>query len=375
MPLSTSNSDDSCTEIPYREIPEQNWTSIFVITLVSTIISITAWEILARYKDHIPGTYQSGHKEMWAEERRKLDNPNHDYRIVLTGSSRILWASDLDIMEKGFGTRPLQLALPGTSPALFVEDIVDNTDFDGLILVGVTPFLVNKINLGFFGGPAMEYYKNASPADISGYYLHNFLSNYLGFMDSAFSIPELKNHYIELPHREGSIVLNQKGWKLGDVYSDRQTDMWPPIENKNSFDNQQMLNFWLRGGGLEKRFSEEEQHNMNNSLLEFFTPLVLKQREKGGDVLFIRMPSSGDYRKQELRNDYTERFWLPVVQKLDIPFIDCFDYPELSTKLEIPEWSHFSRQSQDIWSKNIVKHIERVYLNVRGEPLTSITHQ
>lgn len=374
MLSSTSNSDSTDIAIKYRNVPEQPWTKITLVAVVVVLLAMIGWEIFARLMQHTPGTFQSGFKEMWAQERKKLDVPN-DHRVLLLGSSRILWSSDLDILEQGFGTRPIQLALPGTSPAIFVEDIVNNTDFDGLIIVGVTPFLVNLIGPGYFGGPALDYYHNPSPADISGFYIHDFMSRYLGFLDEAFSLPELKNHYIQLPLREGAKVLDQQGWKLGNVYADRQTDMWPPVEKEGSFDNQQILNFWSLTINLNAPIPEDTQQEMNISLAEHFQPLVKKQRAKGGDIFFIRMPSSGDYREEELLNNYTENFWLPVMTQLDAPYLDSYDYPELSSNLEIPEWSHFTRKSQDEWSRNVVGHIERTYRDFRGVPLEALIRE
>lgn len=369
MPSSTSNSKRGNSSIPYRTIPDKQWGNICVVALLIAGATLSAWEGFARFKQHLPGTYQSGHKEMWALERKKLDIKDHRHRVVITGSSRILWAADLDILEQGLGTRPIQLALPGTSPAIFVEDIVNNTDFDGLILVGYTPFLVNWIGPGFFGGPALDFYHKPSPSAVSGFYLHNFLSDYFGFLDESFSLPELKNQYLEFPLREGAKVLNQQGWKLGNAYADRQTDMWPPVEIRGSFDNQQMLNFWSVGINLKDPIPDAKQEQMNKGLVEYFRPLIDKQRSRGGDIVFIRMPSSGDYLAEERLNNYTERFWNPVIEQLNVAAIDSFDFPMLSTELDIPEWSHFSRDSQDLWSARIVQHIHRVYEEVHGEPL------
>lgn len=371
MHSSTSNSKSTEADILYRNVPDLPWTKVTLIATVLTLLAMIGWEMLARSMHHMPGTYQTGYAEMWGQERKKLDMPNN-HRIVLTGSSRMMWASDLDILEQGFGNRPIQLALAGTSPAIFVEDIVNNTEFDGLIVVGVTPFLVNLIGNGYFGGPALAFYQDASPADISGYHLHNFLSDYWGFLDESFSLPELKNQYINLPIREGAKALKLQGWKLGDVLADRQTNMWPPTEDVGSFENQQIKNFWSTTINLAGPIPEETRHGMNSSLTEFLKPLVEKQRAKGGDILFIRFPTSGDFRKEELLNDYTNNFWLPVMTKLDAPYLDSYDYPELSSELEIPEWSHLSRNSQDKWSLNVVAHIKRTYQDFRGVPLDDL---
>ena len=48
----------------------------------------------------------------WAVERRKLAAGDHD-GVVIFGSSRILFDTDLDAWEEMTGRRPVQLALAG----------------------------------------------------------------------------------------------------------------------------------------------------------------------------------------------------------------------------------------------------------------------
>jgi hypothetical protein len=364
MPSSTSSSD-----ITYREIPERPWPRLLAAALVFMVIAMIGWEILARSLQHKPGTFH-GFAERWAVERHKLDKPNN-YRVVLTGSSRVLWASDLDILEEGFGTRPLQLALPGTGPALIVEDIVNNTEFDGLLVVGVTPFLFNRLDEGFFGGAALKRYKSESPSQWSGAKIHGFLSKYFGFLDDAFDLFKLVERYSDFPVREGAENLMQKDWKLGDGVADGQMDMWPPVEQVGSFDNTQITNFWSGGLGRPPE-KPERMAEMASETLAFFTPLVEKLRERGGDMVFIRMPSEGGYLKHDIKTDYRGLTWDVMVKDLGAPAIHTFDYPQLSTDLDIPEWSHLSRASQDLWSRDIVPVIEQTYEQYRGHSVYDI---
>ena len=114
MPSSTSSSD-----IPYRDIPERNWGLAWMICVVLVIAAVTGWELKAREMQHLPGDYDgfTNFTIQWAEERRKLDEPGHGYRILLLGSSRMLWAADLDILEQGLGTRPVYGLGPATTPS------------------------------------------------------------------------------------------------------------------------------------------------------------------------------------------------------------------------------------------------------------------
>ncbi len=130
------------SEVPYRHIPAHPWSRLLVGASILVVLGVIGWEALGRSMHHKPGTYDDEVGHAWAIERRKLDDLDRDLpRVLLTGSSRMLWAADLDILEEGLGTRPIQLALPGTSPRIIVEHLVNTTDFDGLILTGYTPCL------------------------------------------------------------------------------------------------------------------------------------------------------------------------------------------------------------------------------------------
>ena len=364
MPSSTSSSD------MYRDIPDAPWTKLLVTAAIITAVLLVGWEVLARKMHHVPGTYQTTHTFNWAKERNKLDDPDHDIRVVLVGSSRMLWAADLDILEGEFGTRPVQLSLPGSSPALFVEDIVNNTEFDGLMVVGLTPFLFNRLDAGAYGQGALDSYQSNSASEWIGGRLHNALSEHVGFLDDAFSLFELLEHYTSWPDREGATNLHGQGWKLGNGYADRQVDMWPPVEIPGSFDNTQITNFWTVRGGLSRPPPPPEALvEMTEDAIAFFSPLVDKFRQRGGEVVFIRMPSDGGYKEAELGVDYKANVLLPMMDGIGAPLINSMDHPELSSELNIPEWSHLDRASQDLWSARIVPYIEKAYAEFTGQDL------
>ena len=368
MPSSTSSSD-----VHYRVIPERNWALAWLVGNIFVLLAVMTWEPSARSLQHIPGDYEEDTHVLaqWAEERRKLDEPDSDHRVVLLGSSRMLWGADLDILERELGTRPLQLAIAGTGPALMLEDIVENTDFDGLALIGVTPFLFNRLDAGMFGEGALQWYTDPSPSGISGHKIHSFLSLHFAFLDDGFKLFQLIDHYSDLPEREGAWDLNAGTWKLGRHFDDRQTDLWAPVEVEGSFDNEQILAFWMLG--LERDPEPPERmHEMAQTSVEFFAPLIEKLRARGGDAVFIRMPSSKKYLDYDLVTNYRELTWDAMAEEIDAVWINAMDYPELSTDLEIPEWSHLSRKSQDDFSRRIVPMLEARYLEARARSIQEI---
>ena len=371
MPSSTSSSD-----VPYRDVPDRDWGLAWFTCVVLVAIALAGWEVLARSMHHLPGNFgeDSNFIAQWAEERHKLDDPNDDTRVVLLGSSRILWATDLDILEEELGTRPLQLAIAGTGPALMLENIVEETDFDGLAIIGVTPFLFNRLDGGIFGAEALQWYEDPAPSQLSGHRIHAFLANYFGFIDDGFKLFQLIDHYSDFPERDGVYNLSAGGWKLGNHYEDRQTDMWGPVEVEGSFDNEQILAFWMRGLSRDPE-SPERMQEMVDTSVEHFVPLIEKLRARGGDAVFIRMPGNGKYLEHAIKTNYRELTWNPMTEGFDAVSINTMDYPELSSELEIPEWAHLSRKSQDDFSRLIVPKLKQIYVKERGHSIDDIIHR
>lgn len=357
MPSSTSSSD-----VPHRDVPDRRFGLAWLICVSLVLVGVVGWEAFARSMQHKPGDYAAyaNFTTQWAEERRKLDAPDNDVRVVLLGSSRMQWNADLDILEAQLGTRPLQLAIAGTGPILMMESVVNETDFDGLLLVGVTPFLFNRLDAGIFGQAALDWYHKPSPSELSGNWLHTRLTERLAFVGEGMPLFDLIDHYSNLPDRDGVFDLNSGEWKLGVYSADRQTDMWAPVEVPGSFDNEQILAFWMLGLGRPPETPERMQE-MADSAIERFVPLIETLRSRGGDVVFIRMPSDGKYLEYDEKSQYDALTWSPMTEGFDALSINTMEYPELSTELEIPEWSHLSRRSQDDFSRRIVPLIERLY--------------
>jgi hypothetical protein len=84
------------------------------------------------------------------------------------------------------------------------------------------------------------------------------------------------------------------------------------------------------------------------------------------------MPSKGRYLEHDLATNYCELTWNSMAERIDAVWINTMDYEELSSELEIPEWSHLSRRSQDDFSRRIVPVLEQRYLELRGRSIRDI---
>ena len=89
-------------------------------------------------------------------------------------------------------------------------------------------------------------------------------------------------------------------------------------------------------------------------------------RERGGEVVFIRLPSCCWFREFEAQALPREAVWEPIVGSVNAIGVHFEDYPEL-TDVRIPEWSHVSSRDKSEFTRALVGII-RDRLDEAGTP-------
>lgn len=122
--------------VPERPVPSLPWRGIFPAALALAVLLLGGWEWY--WRDYgVQPSYRDD-SALWAIQRRRIDATDSD-ATVLVAASRILFDLQLPVWERLSGRRPIQLALPGTSPLFALEDLADDPKFKGRVLVGVAP--------------------------------------------------------------------------------------------------------------------------------------------------------------------------------------------------------------------------------------------
>ncbi len=187
-------------DMTVRVIPVARWPAIGWIVLVLVVAATAAWEWRMRSLGLHAGDVDDS-KWHWAVERRKLAAGDHD-NVVIIGSSRMLFDTDLDVWQEMTGRRPLQLALVGTNPRPVLLRIADETGFKGLLLVDVTPDLYFNDRFSFLPpyGEILDFWKKESPSERVGHQIGLVLSQQLAFLDEAYRLAPLIER-IDIPDR------------------------------------------------------------------------------------------------------------------------------------------------------------------------------
>lgn len=351
MPSSTSSFK---TYELKRIIPKHHWVRLALLSLLLTGVLATGWELYCRQMSYAPTLNDT--QDLWAS-RRALVNEFHG-RTVLIGSSRMLFDFDMDVYEKEMGERPLQLSTVGTNPGPYLEDLANHPHFSGTVIVGVVPGL-------FFapGGPPMKSPENHlkrfrewSPTQRVGHHLGMMLERRLAFLNKGDLTLNKLLLKLKLPNRENAKAPPELPPYFHEVDEERQGGMTEFAAN-NVVLQERIQQIWLplfkpppgKKGKTQEEKDADTKKDADN-ILDKTKIRVDKIRKKGGKVIFIRLPSTGELRSVE--NKYTPRedYWDRILRVTSAPGIHFEDYPQLSG-FDCPEWSHLSRPDATKFSR------------------------
>jgi hypothetical protein len=340
MPSSTSSSESWRVEpppilVPFdRPLPGLRFGIASIMAVIVFIGSIAGWELYWRAYGVTP-SYQNS-DGLWAIQRRRIDE-GEGHRTAIIGSSRVLFDVQLPVYERIMGERPIQLALEGTGPVPFLEDLADDPKFTGRLLVGVTPVL-------FFSAfdrrlAALKYFREETLSQRAGQWLSmHFVEPFLAFYGEDFALMTMLKRQA-WPARAGVLNLADVR-KLSVSEADRNTHMWRKVEADPAY-QQLARKIWTDLLTLRPRPAPEQAKKVRDKQIERAIAAVAKLRARGVQVVFLRPPSSGLWREVEQRAFPRAENWDVLLKRTGAPGIHFEDYPQLQG-LTLPEWSHLS---------------------------------
>ena len=210
--------------MPTRDIPKQPWGRVMIAVAVVLAAGIAALEVNARRNIGLHAGDLDNSEVAWVKERVRSEAAE----VAIVGDLRILFDTDLDHFEALTGTRPVQLAIHGTSALTLLEDAASNENFTGLLIVG----LADTMFFQPFDGYG-EYVRRrgdfTSPSGRLGIEIDHVLQRRLAFLDSNYRL-SVAAHRLDPDFRPGVEGPKHDIWKLQEVGENRATWMWDRVE-------------------------------------------------------------------------------------------------------------------------------------------------
>ncbi len=337
-----------------RTVPANASRGVFLGMLAIAALATAGWELWARSTGLEPGYYHDDNA-LWARERHRASAT--DRPTVIVGSSRVFFDIDLGVWEEVTGTRPIMLAIEGTDPLPFLHHLADDPDFNGTVLVGVTPPI-------FFTGYAerqgvLAYYRDETPAQRWGKSIDMLLEPLFAFHGAGqrdLALFKLLKR-LELSNRPGVPPLHMEIRDIADSDADRNTRLWDPVATDPALNAATKARWQHMIESAPKPPPDAPPFDVPG-FLETLRPAVEKIRARGGDVAFLRCPSDGFFAAVEAAAFPKDVFWDRISPGLGVGSVHWADNPSLQGFV-IAEWSHLRADQREGFTRALVPLVQR----------------
>jgi len=323
-----------------------------VLALIIVLTFLVCWEFYLR-NEGIALDYDDG-PELWANSRAMVYEPANKATVFI-GSSRIKYDLDIPTWENLTGNHAIQLSMVGSNPRPFLHDLASDPNFKGRLIVDVTEGLFFSKGSVRFPNEGIEYYSKRTPAQKASFELNHALESHFVFLNRGyFSLNPMLNK-LHLKNRPGVVPAAEFPIGFRSITFERQNKMTAEfiIDTNQQI---QVRNIWA--------FNRKNNHipPVNGKALDTILTSVKadvdKIRARGGDVTFVRTPSSDSYLIFENKNYPRKEYWDKLLAITGCKGIHFADYPVID-QLTCPEYSHLKPTDAVIYTQHLVSILKK----------------
>lgn len=329
----------------YHRTPNIPWKKIGIVSLCSLVLSLALFELILRWSGYSPNIEDD--YDLWSLKRGDVNSNRSGKNLVLVGASRIKAnISEQALLENYPGWNIVNLAIVGKHPMAVVEDLANDNAFIGTVILSVWPrsFLpeVYEDQRRFVDYYHEEWNQNRKLNKLIALRLQAYFS----FLNSSSSTIALIRSFI----KHGRLP------RPDHVSTD-----------KNRF---QSIDFSKVDADLHRKHRESrvKTYYESNRIMDpdaWLTEvkkvvhLVDKIRARGGDVIFVRMPTTGKTIEYDQNYYPKKEYWDKLASLYDGQSIHFMDYPSLMA-YDSPDTSHLDFTDRTGFTRDLVKIIRQL---------------
>ena len=325
-----------------------------LLALLISFLAAISWEFYLRHNG-VTISFDDN-DALWSNKRAMVYEPR-DQATVFIGSSRIKFDLDIPTWEVMTGKHAIQLANVGSDPKPYLEDLANDKNFKGNLVIDVTEglFFSEYNSDDYLKNNRINYYKKITPTQRFSFLVNKALESQFVFLDQDYlSISAMLNH-IKLSKRPGVFSDPLFPLDFDRTSFARQSLMDDRFLADTSIQNQ-VKKIWLFFASVDT--AAPISGRKLDTMFNLVKTDVEKIKARGGQVLFVRTPSSGPYRQAEIHGYPRKDYWDRLLAATGCPGIYFEDYPVIG-QLECPEWSHLTPSDAIIYTKNLIRILQQ----------------
>lgn len=325
-----------------------------LLTLVLVVVFVGGYEIYLRSAGFVLD-YDDG-PELWSDKRAMVYGPKED-KVIFIGSSRIKYDLDIPTWESETGTHAIQLAMVGSSPRHFLDDLAEDSAFKGRLVVDVTEsiFFGSAPRFNVSPDEGIKYYKKRTPAQKAGFVVNHWLESQLLFLNKDFFSLNALLGDLPLKDRPGFQGPRDFPFGFGPNQFDRQSKMSDEFLS-NIRKQDQVKAIWA---GIAKATKGPP---VNGPQLDSIFLAIKKDvdmiRSRGGEVWFTRTPSSGPFLELEKRVYPRSQYWEKLLSVTGCDGYHFSDDPSTDHFI-CPENSHLRPSDAILYTRSLAKILKQ----------------
>lgn len=326
-----------------------NFKKAAILTLILVITSVASWELYLRNKGYSISYDDGG--PLWSDKRVQVYQPPNQVTVFI-GSSRIKFDLDMLTWENITGENVVQLSMEGNSPRPVLTDLANDPGFKGKLIVDVTEGLFFSSSPGYNNQAAknIAYYKKFTPSEKASVKIDHLFESQLVFLDKNYFSLNAFLEKLPVHDRPGIYGGPDFPWEFDKNTFGRQSYMDDRFITDTSLQNK-VRGIW---GSMAKMIQEQPSKGAIDSILLSVKTDVDKIKSRGGQVLFVRTPSSGPFWQGEQMAFPRDKYWDRLLTATNCPGIHFEDYPAIA-HFQCPEFSHLKPQDAIVFTKNLIK--------------------
>lgn len=314
MLSSTSNSKDP------------SWCKSWLLALIIAAVLLSALEIFWRVNAHQPTIVND--QRLWAMERHKIGKSQKE--IVLLGSSRMETDISINTLRQlAPGYNIINLSADGSCANAVLRDLAIDLNFNGTVIVETTSECLmfgdmTPLSQQFY----VDYYHKSYNLNIAlNRHIATFIQKRVIVIDP----------YLNLTKVAGDLIIKRKLRTPNylSTYEDRSCSA-----NYTKLDIEHHKDMRLKK--VDTHYRQLAPGISLGTLMEQLPSLdkAVKAIEmRGGHVVFVRFPVSGEHWIMDEKYFPRALYWDPIIPKISARVIHFKDIDEMNT-LKCPDTSH-----------------------------------
>lgn len=348
--LSSTSSSDLLKNSSHGRAPDGHWFGTLLILIVGFILLLVGVELFWRAHGHVPNINDS--QNLWARQRALVEkyagNPD---TTVLVGASRIQLGFDTQVFRETYPDRPLvNLAIDGSPSAAVLRDLAEDKAFKGL--------LIASVKADWFGQAKWERSQD---------YITRYHRDYKSSLDRQINTEItlfLQENFAFLQHNLGLKTL-LKSLAKGQLPEPFYLQTYADRSRAADYSKMQDLAGHKEERVRRMRAAAEKEPPQSfedwQDDLKTVAGWVRSIQSRGGQVIFIRFPTSGEHWELDERRYPRVKFWNRISELTKAPTFHFQDIEGMST-YDLPDTSHLDAKDREAFTRKMQNAFEQAGL-------------